>query len=75
MKASVRITTAGPEQADIIRRALSVGERPGDRSSLKVSSSGSSLNLDIVAKDLGALRAVLNSSLREVKIANEALDG
>jgi len=62
-----------PAEAGVVRRAMSVDKKPGDRSSTTVSVEGGELVLSIDAKDLGALRAALNSSLRQVKIAADAL--
>jgi len=64
---------ATPREANIAKRAMSVDQKPGSRSTLDVSAEGKTLNLDINASDLGALRATLNSSLREVKIVNSIL--
>jgi tRNA threonylcarbamoyladenosine modification (KEOPS) complex Pcc1 subunit len=73
MKALVSVSTASKREAEIISRSLAVSEKPGNRSSLSVSSAGENLELKAEASDLGALRAILNSSLRELKIADEAL--
>lgn len=73
MEAAVRVLMGSPREADIAAKSMSVDEKPGSRSSLMVSSDKSSLLLDIRASDLGALRAALNSSLREVKIADSVV--
>ena len=73
MDAEVRVSLDSPREAEIVSRAMSVDEKPGSRSSISVSSDGNLLRLAIQAKDLGALRAALNSSLREVKIAASVL--
>ena len=73
MEATVRLSMASSEEAEIIKRAMSVGEKPGSRSSVLASSDEETLILAIDASDIGALRAALNSSLREVKIADSVL--
>ncbi len=70
MEACVRVSLASPEEAKIIRRAMSVDKKPGSRSSVGISVEGNDLILNIGARDPGALRAALNSSLREVKIGS-----
>lgn len=71
--AEVRITTSGKDAAEIIRKSICVGERPGSRSSVTATSKGEALTFEVRASDIGALRATLNSLLREVKIANDML--
>lgn len=73
MRAVVKLDLASPKEAEIAKKAMSVDQKPGSRSSLDVSSDGHVLKLDINASDLGALRATLNSSLREVKIVDSLL--
>ncbi len=73
MEAKLRISTDSPAEAEVLRRAISVDEKPGDRSSESASSQDCQLTIDIKARDLGALRASLNSSLRQIKIASSAL--
>jgi tRNA threonylcarbamoyladenosine modification (KEOPS) complex Pcc1 subunit len=73
MNAKVIIAMASPAEAELIQKAMSVDEKPGNRCSVSARAEGSSLVLDIEASDLGALRATLNSSFREVKIANSVL--
>ncbi len=73
MEAEVRLLMASPAEAEICNKAMSVGEKPGSRSTQKVRAEGSYLILDVSANDLGALRAALNSSLREIKIANDLI--
>ena len=62
-----------PAEVGIVKRAMSVDKKPGDRSSMTASAEGDELVLNIQASDLGALRAALNSSLRQVKIASDSL--
>jgi tRNA threonylcarbamoyladenosine modification (KEOPS) complex Pcc1 subunit len=73
MDAEVRIAMASPQEAEIVSKAMSVGEKPGSRSSFSAKAEGEFLRLKVEATDLGALRAALNSSLREVKIADSVL--
>jgi tRNA threonylcarbamoyladenosine modification (KEOPS) complex Pcc1 subunit len=73
MNAVVNLLMASAEEAEILKRAMSVEEKPGLRSSLSVDSRGNVFSLEVEASDLGSLRAALNSTLREVKIADSAL--
>lgn len=73
MNARVEVSFSKPEEAGIAAEAISVDNRPQVRSSVEVSSEGGRLVLDIRADDLGALRAAINSYLREVKVADAAL--
>jgi tRNA threonylcarbamoyladenosine modification (KEOPS) complex Pcc1 subunit len=73
MDAVVRVHMSSPKEAQIAAKAMSVDEKPGNRSSLTAKDDGEVLVLDIKATDLGALRATLNSSLREVKIASSVM--
>ena len=73
MLAEVRAHMGSPGQASMAARAMSVGKKPGVRSIASVSSEGSVLVIKAEAEDVGSLRAVLNSSLREAKIASECM--
>lgn len=72
VSAEVCVLMGSPKEAEIARRAISVGERPG-KSSAAASAEGETLTLKISADDIGALRATLNSMLREVKIASDSM--
>jgi len=74
MEAELRLHLASPAEAEICSKAMSVGDKPGDRSTQTVSSEGNELVISISAKDLGALRATINSMMREAKIANDVLE-
>ena len=63
---------AGPSEADTVLRSICVGERPS-KSSLSFKREDDVVVLDIKADDIGSLRATLNSVLREIKIANDAI--
>jgi tRNA threonylcarbamoyladenosine modification (KEOPS) complex Pcc1 subunit len=73
ISAEVRVLMGGPGEAEIVRRAISVGERPGSRSSVGIRTQKDEVILTAKADDVGALRATLNSLLREVKIADDAI--
>jgi tRNA threonylcarbamoyladenosine modification (KEOPS) complex Pcc1 subunit len=69
--AEIRAQMGSPREAEIACRSLSVGERPG-KSSASFSAEGDALVVSITAEDVGALRATVNSILREIKIAGDA---
>jgi tRNA threonylcarbamoyladenosine modification (KEOPS) complex Pcc1 subunit len=73
MEAELRVAMANPQEAEVVKKAMSVDEKPGSRSSVSMVSEGKSLIMHIKASDLGALRASLNSSLRELKVADSVL--
>ena len=73
MDAGLKILMASPGEAEIVSKSISVDEKPGFRSSFDVSADCSEVKIKIKAEDLGALRAALNSKLREVKIASSLL--
>ena len=58
-------------EAEIPKRAMSVDKKPGSKSSVSAIADNDTLVLKFTATDSGSLRAVMNSSLREVKIAND----
>jgi tRNA threonylcarbamoyladenosine modification (KEOPS) complex Pcc1 subunit len=72
-KADALITMGSKREAEILAKALSVDEKPAGKSSVRAESSGETLKLHFEAFDSASLRAVMNSSLREVRIANDAL--
>ena len=72
-KATVRVFMGSEREALIVARAMSVDQKPGSKSSVAITTEGDCISLDFAATDWGALRAVMNSSLREVKIADEML--
>jgi tRNA threonylcarbamoyladenosine modification (KEOPS) complex Pcc1 subunit len=71
--AAVKVLLSSGEEAVAIARAISVDKPPGSRSEVKISTKGDELSLDFSATDAGALRAALNSYLRQIKIASEAI--
>jgi tRNA threonylcarbamoyladenosine modification (KEOPS) complex Pcc1 subunit len=73
MEAGFAVLTSSSGEAEIISKALSVDKKPGFRSSCLISAEGPELRILIKAEDLGALRAAVNSKLREVKVANSVL--
>ncbi len=73
MRAEARMLMGSSREAKNAARAMSVGERPGERSVLSASAEKDTLVLRAEASDLGALRAVLNSALREAKIASDCM--
>ena len=73
MRAEARVLMGSPREAEYAARAMSVGGRPGQRSTLSASAEKDALVLKAEASDLGALRAVLNSALREAKIAGDCM--
>jgi tRNA threonylcarbamoyladenosine modification (KEOPS) complex Pcc1 subunit len=73
MEAAVRLLMGSPREAEIASKAISVAEKPGSRSSVSVSPNRDVLQIDVTATDLGALRAALNSTLREAKIASDSM--
>lgn len=73
VRAEARVILDSPREAEILRRAMSVDEKPGSKSSVSATAEGGTLVLKFTAYDSNSLRAVMNSSLREVKIANDML--
>ena len=73
MLAEVRVHMASPREAEIAAKAMSVGKKPGVKSVASASANGNDLVITASAEDVGSLRAVLNSSLREAKIASDCM--
>jgi tRNA threonylcarbamoyladenosine modification (KEOPS) complex Pcc1 subunit len=73
MNARIEVSFSKSDEAEIAARAISVDNRPQTRSSADISTEDCRLVLDIQATDLGALRAAINSYLREIKIADAVL--
>jgi len=73
LSANVCVLMGSLREAEIAKRAMSVGERPGARSSVAINADGESLVIDFTAEDFGALRATMNSVLREAKIASDSM--
>lgn len=73
MLAEIRVHMASPREAEIAAKAMSVGKKPGVKSVASVVAKGDDLTITANAQDVGSLRAVLNSSLREVKIASDCM--
>ncbi|MBN2518572.1 MAG: CTAG/PCC1 family protein [Candidatus Altiarchaeota archaeon] len=74
--ALVKLGFSDEREAEIIRRSISVDHPPGSRSQVTASLCGdgdTQLAIEVQASDLGALRAAVNSYLRQVKIANDAM--
>ena len=71
--ATVKVLLSSDKEAKTIASAISVDKPPGSRSSVNISCDNAELSLDFSANDAGALRAALNSYLRQVKIASEAV--
>jgi len=72
-RAEVSIALGSPKEAEIFSRAMSVDNKPGSKSSSVVKANGETLHMSFRAVDSSSLRAVMNSVLREVKIANQML--
>lgn len=73
MLAEVWVHMASPREAEIAAKAMSVGKKPGVKSVALVFADGNTLVIKAEAEDVGPLRAVLNSSLREAKIASDCM--
>jgi tRNA threonylcarbamoyladenosine modification (KEOPS) complex Pcc1 subunit len=69
----IRAQMGDPREAEIACRSVSVGERPGSKSTVSFKTDGDTLVAIVTAEDVGALRATANSVLREIKIADDAI--
>jgi KEOPS complex subunit Pcc1 len=70
------IEYASPQRARRVKRAVApeIGDIDDDRSSVTLSRDGDTLDVHIVASDVVALRASLNTWLSLVSVAEEAGD-
>ena len=69
----IKVSFDTKREAEIVSKSISVDSAHGSRSRVDISTDDNDLILGISASDLGALRAAINSYLRQVKIANDAI--
>lgn len=72
--AEIEVCLAGGSEAGILKKALSIDRPARSKSESLFGVKGNTLLIKLRADDSGALRAAVNSCLRQIMIASDMLD-